>query len=337
MITRLIEILRKAGLEPTAKEGAEMLFLAAQLAHRASTPAAYPIRTELKSGVGPVIGSERSTNGETTDKKTDTAPADPIDPQPGGLYLPSGGQASSRASGVNALPFRAPVASALPHARQVARALRPLRRRHPSRRLFIIDEEKTVQLICDGGPRSPALRPAPERWLDVALVIDEGASMRVWRPTVGAFQRLLERHGSFRDVRAWGFDADDGATRLYREAGALDESRRLRRPGELLDPAVRRLIIVVSDCVSEGWRNGAAFRMLADWGRRGPVVLAQVLPQRLWPGTALGQLDAGLRAPKPGAPNDKLQPEPSWWHSEPLAKGVALPIVTLEEWSLTPW
>jgi len=65
-----------------------------------------------------------------------------------------------------------------------------------------LDVTATVEQIANGGPSTPILRPARERWLDIALVIDDSASMRVWRETVREFGALLARHGSFRDVRA---------------------------------------------------------------------------------------------------------------------------------------
>ena len=351
MIAQFIKVLREAGFEPTAREIADMLYLAMKL----GVPDSSPDRgAKPKAKTEPRI-PEPSSDTSTAGQQPPTLAAQK-DPQPGDLFLPSAAQAGSGGTGVRAAPFRAPTATALPGAGGIARALRPLRRRYPSRNRFILDEEETVRMIGNGGPLAAVLKPAEERWLELTLVIDEGAAMRVWRPMLKELQRLTERMGAFRDVHVWGLEVDDGTVRLYREIGLPNAPRRLRNPRELIDPSGRRLIMVVSDCTALGWRNGAAFRLLARLGRVGPVVLVQVLPQRLWSSTALPQVDALLRALVPGVPNHMLTVERDWLSeamlqlersSDPKARDGSqqtsatqespLPVVMLEGWALAPW
>src|SRR5579884_2297954 len=70
--------------------------------------------------------------------------------------------------------FRSPAASALPGSLNIARALRPLMRRIPSSTSFMIDELATANRIAEAqrGVWSPVLKPAPMRWLEIALVVD---------------------------------------------------------------------------------------------------------------------------------------------------------------------
>src|SRR5690242_16069602 len=52
------------------------------------------------------------------------------------------------------------------------------------------------------------LRPAGARRLALALVIDTGSSMVLWRDTVRELGTMLRSAGVFRDVRSWWLDTD---------------------------------------------------------------------------------------------------------------------------------
>ncbi len=95
------------------------------------------------------------------------------DPEPGGLLM------------------RAPTARALPGGMAIARSLRPLRRRVESPAEFVLDEEATVDQIAETSVWAPTLRPALERWLDLALVVDTSGSMVVWRRSVAELRTIL--------------------------------------------------------------------------------------------------------------------------------------------------
>jgi hypothetical protein len=345
MIAEFVKSLEQAGLTQTGgdltatqsgltgREIAEALYLALYVSPTGAPPAAAE-ELETAQPTEPQQSKPDSTVTPAT-HEPDRDPVSVATPQEGDLFTPQAGKSAE--GGISALPYRAAAAIALPGAAEIARALRPLSRRFPSRTRREIDVERTVQQIADGGPYAPVERPAPERWLDVALVVDEGASMRVWRPTISELQRLLERHGAFRDVSVWGISADDGQVRFYRETGMAAPPTRLANPGELFDPYGRRLIVLVSDCIGQGWRTGAAFRLLAEWGERNPVVLAQVLPQRLWAGTALPPLGVELRASAPGIANKRLHPQQGWLTEPSASYGLPLPVVTFDDWSLAPW
>ena len=235
------------------------------------------------------------------------------------------------------IPVRLPAAPALPNTRDIERALRPLMRRVPSRTKLVFDEAATVHRIAEERIWVPVLQPAPERWFEVALVIDESASMVIWQQTIAEFQHLLERLGAFRDLRMWRLATNAGKVRLYAGTSRAVEPRRPRDPSELIDPTGRRLILVVSDCVAPAWRDGQVTELLATWTRVSPVALVQVLSQRLWRGSALGEaIEVSLLAPAAGIPNVQLQTA-DWWISEALPNGLKMPIVTLEPEFLAIW
>jgi len=94
------------------------------------------------------------------------------------------------------------------------------KRQVPSKNEFILDETATVEQIAEEKLLLPVMSPAPERWLELALVVDEGASMMLWKQTIKEFEQLLERHGAFGDVRSWGlFLSEDNKVWLRSKTG----------------------------------------------------------------------------------------------------------------------
>jgi hypothetical protein len=237
-----------------------------------------------------------------------------------------------------------PLSNNVPQAARMltlARAFRPLMRRVPSRITFTLDETATAEQSAATGLLLPVLRPVPTRWFDVALVVDEGASMPIWQQTVEEIRRLLERYGSFRDVRLWYLATDmyDGAPLLFAELHGMAGHRQARDPREVIDPGGRRLILMVSNCVAPGWHTGSMATLLTFWGRINPVAIVQVLPQRLWRRSALGAAGSTrLQAPFAGAPNIRLATYQSAWSHEMATTGsLPLPVVAWEPRPLTIW
>src|SRR5262245_58018284 len=224
MIDRFVALLDNAALDLTTDDMADMLWLALQIAAPAgrvgetSAPPAMapPDQRNRPAGQGHPAGAAPGEAGAQA--------------SPRGFFPPGGQEGDPDSAMSQGRPFRAPAAAALPGALGIARALRPFMRRQRSRTRFVLDERATAQRIAEqqipliamprrpgGGSWSPVLRPAPVRWFEIALVADTSASMVIWRRTLVDLQRLLERHGAFRDVRPWSLitDAADGALHLY--------------------------------------------------------------------------------------------------------------------------
>ena len=211
----------------------------------------------------------------------------------------------------------------------------------PSRSHLVLDEAATAHHIADTGDWTPVFNPAPERWFDVLLAVDESSSMVIWQRTIAELENLLERMGAFRNVEMLGFRAspDNTGIRIYSGIGPAADRGRTRRPAELIDPLGRRLIAVVSDCVSPIWHNGVMATLLSGWGQVGLVTVAQVLPDRLWVRTGLRTCPAiYLRSPAPGAPNSQFEIEWTTYRPKPpLPRGTAVPVVALDAQSLDYW
>ena len=66
------------------------------------------------------------------------------------------------------------------------------------------------------------------------------------------------------------------------------------------------MILLISDCVSPAWQTRRITEVLNVWGRDHPTAIVQMLPQRLWSGTALGEeTRVSLRCPWVGAANSE--------------------------------
>jgi WD40 repeat protein len=219
-------------------------------------------------------------------------------------------------------------AAALPNPLVLSRALRPFSRRYPSRSRLEFDEEMTVeQTIRNWRRPSPHYRPLPERWFDVALICEESPSMSIWRRTIHEFRLLLERQGSFRDVRVW----------RLQPGGKLFDRSSPRRWTAVGDPTGRRLILVVSDCVSAEWYNGTIGSLLLEWGRHTPVAIIHVLPPNTWAHTAIGEPSSVLRSPRSGLAAARLKVEHGWWTPEATQTSITLPVVPLDPAKVLDW
>ena len=249
------------------------------------------------------------------------------------------------------LPIEIQKAPALTNARDIERALKPLKRKAPSRTQNVLDERATVNRIAQEDVWIPVLKPASERWFDLELVIEMSPFSFVWEPSLSEFQRLLEHQGAFRNVRTWLLkDTEREEPRLFAktmtslgtfsEAAATGGERSvMRSPKELIGASGRSLVLYISDCRSKLWQSGTIHRWLKLWGQHGPTTLAQLLPERLWAQTAMNtgfkvQVSAYAR----GVANPNLRV-----HNGPSARRVVtspnlvLPVITLSAEALKQW
>lgn len=251
------------------------------------------------------------------------------------LTPPSG--ASGRLPSTRSAAIETPAAPALRQSLALGRSLRPLMQTVPSQTEHLLDEEATATTIAERQICLPVLRPAPERWLRLALVVEESRATVIWRQTIRDFQTLLERQGAFRDVRTWRLRSDDqGSVQLLTHSYGSD---RPRSPKELLDPTGRCLVLLVSDCTSVAWQRGTLHPLLQLWMRDNPVTLVQLLPERFWERSVLGEgIPVPLGARMRGEKNTRLQVLGNYPPSlSPDSASLKLPVVTLDPEPLHQW
>jgi type VII secretion protein EccCb len=285
----------------TPQEIAEILWLAAQISEKP-----LPVHTEHTE---PVDNDGEVSEWSPPDEDVGEQPRQldpslvpaPID-RPRELHPPH----SESDEGTDASDVLVPTAPMLDHPLAVQRALRPLKRRVPARRAKVLNEDATAARIADRPlherPWVPVLAAAPERWLSLVLVIDDGPSMRLWRPLARELHETFVRLGAFRNLRVCHLSVTGKGVGVSASRGAPP-----RDVATLIDPSGRQVVLVLSDCSGSHWWDGSAGRALHLWSHAGPVAILQPLTERLWRRTAAPTIPGNALAPRPCAPNIELR------------------------------
>jgi MinD-like ATPase involved in chromosome partitioning or flagellar assembly len=223
---------------------------------------------------------------------------------------------------------RVPEVKALADELALGRALRPLRRRHASRHLREIDEERTAAELAETRLPDVVQRPVQERWLHLVLLVDDGLSMLLWHRLGAELRVLLERLGAFATTRVLGLNTRDArAPRLHVRPFEPDGAP--VPTATVSDPTGRTLILVVSDGMGPAWRHGALYELLCTWASRGPVALLHTLPPEMWEAS-------GIHAERWQATTRRIGGANSSWQvtdpvlPEDLARFNGVPVPVLE-------
>jgi hypothetical protein len=289
-IQRCVGSVLALGLDLDATSIAEALWLAASSAAGQGVPSAPPPAADEEPVAG---GAERMPP-----ERMPVAP--PVTP-PGrraGPAVDSGPEIEPLVTGRRTLVGRARPG---PQPLDLSRALRPFKRRWPDGGKPELDIEETVRSYARTWKLVPKFRPAPERWFEVDIVIDDSPSMTVWGDLISGVSTLLGQLGAFRAIRTWRISVTGPGPRLYNEGGQA------AAPGQLRSPGGRRLIILVSDGSAAGWLRPEAWRLVRDWAGSTPTALISPLDTRLWGRTGLGLPTVRVGPGAPGAGNAQLQ------------------------------
>ena len=325
MINRFIRALAAAGAEVDSRNVADVLWLA----HYLTPGGTQSGPTErAKASLYARDEAEQSTPNITTAPDPNRKQAT-RDERSVPVYVTSPGDVGDQT--VRASPLRVPAVPALPKVIEIGRSLRSLKRRRASATRSNLDLEATAEQFADTRVLAPVMKPAMEHWFEVALVFDGSPSMDIWRETNRELYRLLTLHGAFRDVRCWTLSADADEVMLVSESGLKQDWR------ELIDPAARRLMLLLTDCTGKHWDHAPVWKMLAGWGKSSLAALIQVLPERLWVNTALGSASASASSRLPGVPNAKLEVEHPWWEARGRPSEIAVPVITLKPAAMAVW
>jgi hypothetical protein len=249
--------------------------------------------------------------------------------QGSGVYLPERGPSSTGRDGVSATPVQAPTVPALRDKQELGRALRPLKRTVPSPSRSIVDIAETARRSAMMRLPSPASAPAPERWLDAVLIVDRSGSHPVWEDTIREATALIQSHGAFRCLQTWFLTAgESGAPVLTDRAG-------VRVPAGAPVPGPRRLVIVFTDGVARYWQGHEIRDLVRCWAARSPVVIAQLLPQRLWSRSGIRPSSVFFHTFEAGY-DGKLR-FTDYYGDRDTTTHIAVPVVELSENWVGPW
>ncbi|MEL7038276.1 MAG: formylglycine-generating enzyme family protein [Cyanobacteria bacterium J06592_8] len=335
-IGQFAQQLNHCGLEVNAQDLADMLWLA------------QFIESEPDQSVEELEEQSQTSTSTTIIEEIETSPPEPAL----NLYShpPQPTTTEEQPSETKSISFPVPAAPAIRTRIDLARSLRPLMRKVPSRTRVDLDEEATVTQLAETGICVPVVRSTPERWLDLDLVVESSKTTVLWERTITELQHLMEYQGAFRTVRTWLLQVNGETVQLLPRWHQRLENRlsqRPRSPRELIDPSKRRLILYVSDCTSKLWRQGIIHETLWQWSDVQPLALVQMLPERLWSRTALSDgYIVKLGAMVPGLANSRLNVEglpdldewDEWDDQESHDKRkLTLPIVTLDPNAFQRW
>ncbi len=310
-------------------ELADALWLASQLpapvrVSRGSKPKPKPEHAEDDLG-------KKTARDEQQEEPPPTATSQAAPPEDTGkLFAPL--RPKPQESADRATYVKVAAGHALPQRLEIERALKPFLRRFFSRRSSVLDEQATAERSAEERRIEPMFRPAPERWFDVALIVEDNAEMRVWADTLRQLDALMQRHGAFRQVRSFQYRVAGGRVQLTHRYGQPVQ------PKFLTDPENRRLCLIVTNGADPSWREIALATFVRDLGRNNVVAILQMLPRRLWPHTALGDAVDWVYSKEPGAPNRKL------WVQDPFGGPDTVvpdadyaPVLTLQPEELKQW
>jgi hypothetical protein len=329
-IDRLRAALNAIGPPVTATQLAEMLWLAAYLPANGEQAGTVP---------GPAGAGDAGTADDTSSRAALSGEAQPPTARPGTLlekreplYRPP---VPGEGAGADAQALLVPTAPMLRHPQAIQRALRPLKRRIPSRRHRVLDEAATAARVADrpqGRPWAPVMVPAHERWLSLALVVDVGPAMSVWRPLVSELREAMFRLGAFRDVRVWplAYQGNEIGVRSSASGPVMD-------PAALVDPTGRQAVLLFSDCSGPHWWEGRIGPTVHQWARHGPTAILQPLAERLWRRTAAPTVPGLATLARPGAPNTALRFTPHSGQAKQNPGIVAVPVLELSADWLADW
>ncbi|WP_158708449.1 SAV_2336 N-terminal domain-related protein [Streptomyces sp. NRRL S-244] len=220
---------------------------------------------------------------------------------------------------------------------RLGRALRPLKQLRTDALRTELDVDATVSAIAETGLPDAVLRPAKTRWLDLALLVDDGVSMLLWQQLAGELRGLMERCGAFRHVRVHGLDSRDpaGPRLSSRPYGGLVTTLPL---STVHDPSGNTLLLVVSDGVGRAWRDGSMHQALLRAASAGPTAVVHALPQRLWAGSGIHAEPWKVTTRRRGEANR------SWHIEDPVLPpelapydGVPVPVLATDGSSLGTW
>ncbi|MEE4595874.1 SAV_2336 N-terminal domain-related protein [Streptomyces sp. DSM 41524] len=237
-----------------------------------------------------------------------------------------------------ALALRVPEGKALRAELRIGRALRPLKQHRPSLSRHELDVEATVTALAETGLPDVALRPARERWLDLALVIDDGMSMLLWQRLAAEIRVMMERLGAFRLVRTYGLHSRGPATPSELSGRPFDPSSTALASRTLADPSGHTLVLVLSDGMGPAWRDGRKHEAVLRWARCGPTAILHALPRRMWDGSGIRAQRWQVTTRQSGAPNTE------WTIADPVLPaglaafdGIPVPVIEPEPGSMTAW
>jgi tetratricopeptide (TPR) repeat protein len=231
-------------------------------------------------------------------------------------------------------------ARSFPAQLELTQALRPFKRPWLRGRRLQLDIDATVRSYGRTWHLVPVFRPAPERWFDVAFLVDDSPSMALWAPEASGLAHAFAQAGMFRTVRRFSFSPGEADQASSQPPSMRTSAGGAVSPRQLLIPGGRRLIVIVTDGAAAGWRQAPAWNLVRSWAVATPTVVISPLAARLWGYTGLDQPAVRVRPGPPGSPSPRLRYSAPLYLQEPGQPPRAwlpVPALTLSPARLGQW
>jgi hypothetical protein len=194
-------------------------------------------------------------------------------------------------------------------------------------------DDGTLSIPNAPGP-VPDAPHHPSVW-DLVLVVDTGASMPAWYPTVDCFVACAHDLPLFADVHIVKLHSQrpDDAEDLF-DAASVSSA------GLTLSPR-KKIVLVLTDGVGAAWSGRQIWRRFRQWSARYPLAVLHLQPHANWTRSALHTRPLKLRSSVPGGGNGTIatrEPEDGTAAdlvpAAPVAKGdLVVPVMELRK----PW
>ena len=243
---------------------------------------------------------------------------------------------------IEKLPIKLPDTGIFRNTLQLGRLAKPLKKKINSRIVQELDIKETVRRSAElSTPQFPiyfpVLTPKKEHWLDVALLIEDSESMILWQSLLKEVREFLENLGAFRDIKCYRIKWDGDLLQI----NSFHSFSYPFTPQQLNVHGGRRLILLISDCISPAWTSHKFIEILQEWSNKQILTLLNPFPFGMWKRT---NLDYSIKI---RLGNDKQELPTQQWEAIPLEswqlKGVdqqtlvKLPILSLESESMAAW
>ncbi|WP_405827148.1 SAV_2336 N-terminal domain-related protein [Streptomyces sp. NBC_00105] len=228
-------------------------------------------------------------------------------------------------------PANWPKADPVPGTPSAARALHALS-------VLNHDRKPTSTLHIPNAPGPAGTAAHHSSMWDLVLVIDTGASMTAWYPTIDSFVACTHELPLFATVHV-----------LKLHSQGFDPNRNIFDRAALgtadLNAGRKKVIFLITDGVGPAWARPQIWQHIREWSESHPLAILHVQPHQNWPRATLHTHTLALRSSVPGGPNTTLEqktPDPgspaALLAAAPLQPGdVIIPVLELRKRWIDQW
>lgn len=341
--TGALELLKTSGIGIDSTSMADALWLARVMPTIVGDGAGIPIGTHSPATPeahapepSPLRPGYASNKGRASSRRPKPPPTTRVEDKTDTSGVFAIGSLSGAEPTLAATRVSIPAADALPGRADIERALKPFLARRPSRHEFMLDADATAEASAaasiDKRSLILVLRPKPERWFDVALLIEQDDAMRIFSDTLRELAALLARHGAFRRVRVWQWSATKNLVQIRSRAGLPSSIR------SIAQSQGNQLVLLATHGASARWKQAPMRQFVQELARHSTLAIVHMLSPKAWPFTVLGAASELVRGKERGAVTGMLQ------HRDFVAGTFldtqvveAVPVFSLEAGAIAEW